>query len=131
MNLCIRNCSIDDPNPNPNQELGATYLQNQQTYIPSETTLTQPRPATNPSSALGLLLRSSKLKEMMEMAAVADCPPTPSPGLDLTPCSFLEDVQTYFDRHDSSGNGDQADDMIFGDLISSYVPPMFQCDFET
>ncbi|KAB5514473.1 hypothetical protein DKX38_028379 [Salix brachista] len=86
--------------------------------------------ATNPSSALGLLLRSSKFKEMMEMTAVADCPQTPSPGLDLTPCSFLEDVQTYFDRHDSSGYGDQADDMIFGDL-SSYVPPMFQCDFET
>uniref|UniRef100_B9IM93 AP2/ERF domain-containing protein n=1 Tax=Populus trichocarpa TaxID=3694 RepID=B9IM93_POPTR len=117
--------------PNPNQELGTTFLQiNQQTYQPSETTLTQPRPATNPSSALGLLLQSSKFKEMMEMTAVADCPPTPPSGLDPTPCSFLEDVQTYFDCLDSSNYGDQGDDMIFGDL-NSFVPPMFQCDFET
>ncbi|KAJ6857294.1 hypothetical protein NC651_038867 [Populus alba x Populus x berolinensis] len=58
---------------------------------------------------------------MVEMTAVTDCPPTPP---------FLEDVQTYFDCHDSSSYGDQGDGMIFGDL-NSFVPPMFQCDFET
>ncbi|CAK7338135.1 unnamed protein product [Dovyalis caffra] len=125
----------DSAHPNPTQELGliTSFLHdNQQTYQPSEpseTTLIQPRPAANPTSALGLLLQSSKFKEMMEMTAVTDCPPTPSSGFDLTPCSFPEDVQTYFECQDSSNHG-EGDDMIFGDL-NSFVPPMFQCDFET
>ncbi|KAL9399610.1 hypothetical protein Peur_008571 [Populus x canadensis] len=114
---------------NPNQELGPTFLHNEQTYQPSETTLIPLRPAAaNPTSALGLLLQSSKFKEMMEMTSVTDCPQTSSSELELTPCSFPEDVQTYFECQYSSSYGDQGDDMIFGDY-NSFMPPMFHSDF--
>lgn len=99
----------------------------------------QPRPSTA-TSALGLLLQSSKFKEMMEMTSAADpCPPSPSPSpspppplpeLEAPQCSFPEDVQTYFVDHqcqDSSGFVD-GNDGIFGEL-NSFMQPMFPCDF--
>ncbi|KAJ6914279.1 hypothetical protein NC651_016519 [Populus alba x Populus x berolinensis] len=87
---------------------------------PSETILIPLRPAAaNPTSALGLLLQSSKFKEMMEMTAVTDCPPT---------SFFPKDVQTYFECQYSSSYGDQGDDMIFGDY-NLFMPPMFHFDF--
>lgn len=121
------NIGTDNSITKPNQELGLTFLNNQQTYQPGETTFVPPRPA-NATSALGLLLQSSKFKEMMEMTAVTDCPSTPA-ELDAPACSFPEDVQTYFECQDSSSYGEE-DDMIFGDL-NSFVPQMFQCDFDS
>ncbi|KAL4654457.1 hypothetical protein ACB092_01G379800 [Castanea dentata] len=115
------------PNPN-NQELASTFLHNQQTYGSGETLLTQPRPAATATSALGLLLQSSKFREMMEMSSVAECSPMPSES-DPPQCSFPDDIQTYFDCQDSSVYG-EGDDNIFGEL-KSYVPPVFQCDFDT
>ncbi|KAG6770136.1 hypothetical protein POTOM_025806 [Populus tomentosa] len=48
---------------NLNQEFGPTFLHNEQTYQPSETTLIPLRPAAaNPILALGLLLQSSELE---------------------------------------------------------------------
>ncbi|CAL1415005.1 unnamed protein product [Linum trigynum] len=99
------------------------------------------RPA-NTTSALGLLLQSSKFKEMMEMTSATDHhhhhQPAPATvtSLELEPpqCSFPEDIQTYFGSQDSTssyggdGGGGSHDDMIFGD-INSFVPPMFHCDF--
>lgn len=115
------------PNPN-NQELASTFLHNQQTYSSGETLLTQPRPAATATSALGLLLQSSKFREMMEMSSVAGCSPMPSES-DPPQSSFPDDIQTYFDCQDSSVYG-EGDDNIFGEL-KSYVPPVFQCDFDT
>lgn len=98
----------------------------------------QPRPTTA-TSALGLLLQSSKFKEMMEMtSASADCPlsssPPPPPPLELDyqplQCSFPDDMSTYFDDHqcqDSSSFAD-GDDSIFSEL-NSFMQPMFPCDF--
>lgn len=99
----------------------------------------QPRPATA-TSALGLLLQSSKFKEMMEMtSAGADCalsspPPPLLPELDDQPlgCAFPEDIRTYFDDNrcqDSSSFAD-GDDSIFSEL-NSFMQPMFPCDFDT
>ncbi|KAJ4839774.1 hypothetical protein Tsubulata_026569 [Turnera subulata] len=137
------NNPIHHPNPglgpnnstatNPNLEHALTFLQDQPTTSypissgdnTTAAALIPPRPA-NATSALGLLLQSSKFKEMMEMTAVADCPSTPA-ELDPPPCSFPEDVQTYFECQDSSSYGEE-NDIIFGDL-NSFVPPMFQCDF--
>ncbi|CAN1166860.1 AP2-like ethylene-responsive transcription factor At1g16060 [Linum perenne] len=130
--------------PNPSHELGFNFFQaqpsheqqQQQTYHqqPTEpttsTTVVQPRPSTNTKSALGLLLQSSKFKEMMEMTSlVVDRPSTPT-NLELEPpqCSFPEDIQTYFGSQDSSNYEESTSDMIFGD-INSFVPPMFNCDF--
>ncbi|KAK6135631.1 hypothetical protein DH2020_030642 [Rehmannia glutinosa] len=90
---------------------------------PSDTTdapgaLSQPRPATA-TSALGLLLQSSKFKEMMEMTLAAECPSTPRESSDLHPpqsCSIIpDDIKTYFESNDFSAYNDEGDDDdIFG-----------------
>ncbi|XP_021276925.1 AP2-like ethylene-responsive transcription factor At1g16060 [Herrania umbratica] len=112
------------------QELNLNFFNNNQLQAsnPSDQSLpTQPRP-TNATSALGLLLQSSKFKEMMEMTSTADhCQLTPVVS-EPVQCSFPEDIQTYFGCQDSSSYGD-ADDIIFGEL-NSFMPPMFQCDFD-
>ncbi|KAK3221655.1 hypothetical protein Dsin_008680 [Dipteronia sinensis] len=105
---------------------------------PSETILLsqQPRPVTA-TSALGLLLQSSKFKEMMEMTTTsssADYVYTPPPPLmesdNPLQCSFPEDIQTYFGGcQDSNSFGEGDDDIIFSEL-NSLVPPMFQCGFD-
>ncbi|WRX31705.1 AP2/ERF domain - like 10 [Theobroma cacao] len=114
----------------PTQELNLNFVNNNQLQAsnPSDQSLlTQPRPA-NATSALGLLLQSSKFKEMMEMTSAADhCQLTPAVS-EPVPCSFPEDIQTYFGCQDSSSYGD-VDDIIFGEL-NSFMPPMFQCDFD-
>ncbi|KAK4415153.1 AP2-like ethylene-responsive transcription factor [Sesamum alatum] len=95
---------------------------------PSETSnaaLSQPRPATA-TSALGLLLQSSKFKEMMEMTLAAECPSTPQES-DPPQSSIPEDIKTYFESNDFCAyNVDQGDD-IFGEL-SSFMQPMVQFD---
>ncbi|KAB2079510.1 hypothetical protein ES319_A05G009200v1 [Gossypium barbadense] len=101
--------------------------------IPSETLLTQPRPG-NATSALGLLLQSSKFKEMMEMtsAVVVDqCQFTPPPSTTSEPTrySFPENVETYLECQDSSSLADEDRDIIFGEL-NSFMAPMFSCDID-
>ncbi|XWS73133.1 hypothetical protein CRYUN_Cryun02cG0099100 [Craigia yunnanensis] len=118
--------------PNPNQELNLSFFGNnnqqlQASNIPNGTLLTQTRPA-NATSALGLLLQSSKFKEMMQMtSAIDDCQLTSSVS-EPVQCNFPEDIQTYFECQDSSSYGD-GDDIIFGEL-NSFIPPMFQCDLD-
>ncbi|TYG66543.1 hypothetical protein ES288_D05G009700v1 [Gossypium darwinii] len=101
--------------------------------IPSETLLTQPRPG-NATSALGLLLQSSKFKEMMDMtsAVVVDqCQLTPPPSTTSEPTrySFPENVETYLECQDSSSLADEDRDIIFGEL-NSFMAPMFSCDID-
>ncbi|MFQ6669731.1 hypothetical protein Gotur_034858 [Gossypium turneri] len=119
--------------PNPDQELDLTFFngnnhnqQLQESDVISETLLTQPRPV-NATSALGLLLQSSKFKEMMEMTSAATDHRQSTPMIsEPVRCGFPEDIQPYFECQDSScyGNGD---DLIFGEL-NSFGPSMFQCD---
>ncbi|XP_056176799.1 AP2-like ethylene-responsive transcription factor At1g16060 [Syzygium oleosum] len=131
-----------DLNPSPNfslassslpassHQLGISYFQNQQANVPIEsleTLPTQPRRA-NATSALGLLLQSSKFKEMMEMTSAVDC----SSSLwesELPQCSsFPDEVKTHFECHDLSC-GTEGDDMIFADL-NSVSHPMFKLELE-
>ncbi|KAI4344332.1 hypothetical protein L6164_011570 [Bauhinia variegata] len=115
--------------PNPNQEHAFNFFHNHPSYNNGEETkVAQPRPAaTTTTSALGLLLQSSKFKEMMEMASAADL--SPPPESELPQCSFPDDIQTYFECEDSSNGYGEEDDIIFSEL-NSFVPPMFQCEFE-
>ncbi|XP_021822580.1 AP2-like ethylene-responsive transcription factor At1g16060 [Prunus avium] len=114
---------------NPNdQERGLGFF-NTLAYSPGETIVTTqlPRPTTA-TSALGLLLQSSKFKEMMEMTTATDTISS-QPELDTPQCTFPDDIQTYFDCQESSSYG-EGDDLIFSEL-NSFMPTMFQCDFTT
>ncbi|EXC14079.1 AP2-like ethylene-responsive transcription factor [Morus notabilis] len=124
------------PNPNgdlinstsptsPNPHLGLMRLS--ATGDPAATT---PRNGggsggASPSSALGLLLQSTKFKEMLERTSAADAPPEMEPPRR----SFPEDIQTYFDCQDSSSYT-EGDDILFGDLGNTFasVPINFHCE---
>ncbi|PSR96820.1 AP2-like ethylene-responsive transcription factor [Actinidia chinensis var. chinensis] len=117
-------------NHNPNLDLTPTdesppaCLHHHQTPTSAaESTFPPPRPA---SRALGILLQSSKFKEMLEWTS-ADCqsPPTES---EPPRSSFPDDIQTFFDCQDSGGFT-ECDDITFGDL-SSFASHMFQGEFD-
>uniref|UniRef100_A0A151UF47 AP2-like ethylene-responsive transcription factor At1g16060 family n=1 Tax=Cajanus cajan TaxID=3821 RepID=A0A151UF47_CAJCA len=130
----IINSNLIDPVPNiendftpkPNQEKGLNFFRSQEPLSNEEgtLTLTQPRPAAA-TSALGLLLQSAKFKEMMEMTSAADLS-APPPDSELPPCTFPDDIQTYFECEDSNRYG-EGDDIMFSDL-NRFMPPMFHCD---
>lgn len=123
---------VADVTQNPIDHQGQTglgFFHNLAYSPPEETVMTQlPRPTTA-TSALGLLLQSSKFKEMMEMTSATDSSMTSSspPELDLPQCMFPDDIQTYFDCQDSTSYG-EVDDAMFNEL-NSFIPSMFQCDF--
>ncbi|KAL3532978.1 hypothetical protein ACH5RR_006499 [Cinchona calisaya] len=135
--------TIIDPNPNvdtnfiptpdqifaPNSTHQHQYHQQLQ---PSETidiTLTQSRPASA-TSAVGLLLQSSKFKEMMEMTLAADQCPSASTTLECEPtqCSIPDAVQTFFATPDLGSYLDQGQEDIFSELINPFMQPMLQFD---
>ncbi|KAG6430848.1 hypothetical protein SASPL_108921 [Salvia splendens] len=91
----------------------------------SDATSSQPHPPTTATSALGLLLQSSKFKEMMEMTLAAEYPSTPThSGPDPPQCSIPDDIKTYFESNEFSNYNEQGDD-IFGEL---FMQPMVQFD---
>ncbi|TKY73156.1 AP2 ethylene-responsive transcription factor [Spatholobus suberectus] len=120
----IPNCETNFT-PNPNQEQGFNFFRSQESFNNEEATSTQPRPAAA-TSALGLLLQSSKFKEMMEMTSAADLSIPPPPESELPPCTFPDDIQTYFECEDSKRYGEE-DDIMFSEL-NSFVSPMFHYD---
>ncbi|XP_047945058.1 AP2-like ethylene-responsive transcription factor At1g16060 [Salvia hispanica] len=91
----------------------------------SDATSSQPRPPTTATSALGLLLQSSKFKEMMEMTLAAEYPSTPTHSdPDPPQCTIPDDIKTYFESSEFSDYNGQGDD-IFGEL---FMQPMVQFD---
>lgn len=126
-----------NPNPNPNPEpsssspnpikeiVGLNFLHDQQQQS-SSSGETGTETAGRSSSALGLLLQSSKFKEMLERtSSVADSPPS---EVEPPRRSFPDDIQTYFDCNDSGRFCDDDDhDNIFGDLASA----MFPCELDS
>lgn len=137
------NNNTNNPNPNsnpiidtnltpaPDQDQITNFIHHEEQPPPlvaADVALARPRPTTA-TSALGLLLQSSKFKEMMEMTSVAE-DPTALPAESEPPRgSFPEDIQTYFESQDlGSYGGGGGDDFLFGDL-NSFMQPMLQCDF--
>ncbi|KAI3771939.1 hypothetical protein L6452_03111 [Arctium lappa] len=143
------NTNIIDASPNPNiniidatltpsanDDIGLNFLHENQPpqqvaeMVSPTVTATVPYPSrsTTATSALGLLLQSSKFKEMMEMTNAAEYT---SPPLDSTiapPCNnFPEEIQVHFESQDFGGyNG--GDDFIFGDL--NFMHNMLHSDFD-
>lgn len=124
--------SAQAPNPNPStddhgHELGLSFLQQQHGSEAAEpTTPSHARTGGSgcASSALGLLLQSSKFKEMLEKTTNADCLSTPPDQAEMPRSSFPEDIQTYFDCQESN------DDVIFEDF-KYFSSPMFNCELES
>ncbi|KAK4344442.1 hypothetical protein RND71_037536 [Anisodus tanguticus] len=136
--------------PTPNHSIGSTststmtstststsaallypYLQLTSGTTMPNASMSQTRPPSA-TSALGLLLQSTKFKEMMEMTLAAECPPAPVELFDPGPpqsSSFPEDIKTYFDTQEFGNFGhDQGDDMIFNE-INSFMQPLLEFDF--
>lgn len=119
-----------NPTPNPIPEPSQSGFMSQQAGSSgSDQSLGLPRPGGggSTSSALGLLLQSSKFKEMLERTSVLDGPSTPRES-DPPRRSFPDDIQTYFDCQDS-GSYAEGDDIIFGDL-NSIASPIFHCELD-
>lgn len=114
-----------NPIPNPKHELELSFTSHQESSSVMETAVPPTRPSA--SSALGLLLQSSKFKEMLERTSANDCPLTPQEP-DQPRRSFPDDIQTYFDCQDS-GTYAEGDDIIFGDL-NSLSSPIFHCELD-
>ncbi|KAL2338557.1 hypothetical protein Fmac_013003 [Flemingia macrophylla] len=127
------NCSSNFT-PNANQEQELSLFHNQQdslTNIVEEATLVphQPRPA-GATSALQLLLQSSKFKEMLEMtSSVTNVSTAEVESVELPQCTFPDHIQTYFEYEDSNRYED-GDDVMFNEFSS--IVPFYHCDeFET
>ncbi|KZT76944.1 hypothetical protein F511_46032 [Dorcoceras hygrometricum] len=91
-----------------------------------DATTSQPPPvAAAATSALGLLLQSSKFKEMMEMTLAAEYPSTTQDQFEYPPQSSIpDDIKTCFESNDfCSYEGDD----IFEDL-NSFMQPMVEFD---
>ncbi|XP_019248302.1 PREDICTED: AP2-like ethylene-responsive transcription factor At1g16060 [Nicotiana attenuata] len=152
------NNTIDQPNPNetnmiptPNHSIGSTSTTTTTTttsvsasasasaaliyshfQLTSSTTMpdvsvTQTR-LPSATSALGLLLQSTKFKEMMEMTLAAECPPEPVELFDPPQSNFPEDIKTYFDTQEFGGH-DQGEDMNIFNEINSFMQSLLQFDF--
>ncbi|CAA3023472.1 AP2-like ethylene-responsive transcription factor At1g16060 [Olea europaea subsp. europaea] len=122
-------------NPDLNGPVDITHMQNSDEEIHDhhhlkissghhETTVKPPRleNGTTCPSTLGILLQSSKFKELVEQTAACDSPSTSEPEPPRS--SFPDDIQTSFDFQDSSSNFAEEYDIIFGDLNS------FQCELD-
>lgn len=128
--------NTNDSEPNTNLEPGLSCLVSNQAASSSATEMTLADPPRPPgagtgsaSSALGLLLQSSKFKEMLEGTSVVDSSPPTSQESDHPPRrSFPDDIQTYFDCQDSGNLYAESEDIIFGDLNSIASVPIFDCE---
>ncbi|KAJ0819364.1 putative transcription factor AP2-EREBP family [Helianthus annuus] len=122
-------------NPNGTQDPESTFSYNNhnnqqpETSSSGETTTSvlPPLRTSTASSALGLLLQSTKFKEMYERTSVVDSP-SPPPESDMPRRNFPDDIQTYFDCHESNSYV-ESEDTIFADL-NSFDAPMFQCELD-
>ncbi|KAI3521137.1 hypothetical protein L1887_10598 [Cichorium endivia] len=136
-NGCQTNFDLN-PLPDASQDTGLTCYYNHPNQQPESsssgetTTSVAPPPRGSAggtaSSALGLLLQSTKFKEMLERTSAADSPSTP-PESDMPRRSFPDDIQTYFDC-DESNSYAEGEDNLFADL-SSFAAPMFQSELDS
>lgn len=145
----INQNNVNNPQQNPNcdanpiqnldQKIELDFIPHQPSSNVNETEETDPARSSGTggpaSSALGLLLQSSKFKEIMERTSAADCPSTPHP---LTPPesdrdpprrSFPDDIRTLFDWQDPISYTDGDDIDIFREL-NPFAPPILHYEFD-
>ncbi|GAA0153231.1 DNA-binding transcription factor [Lithospermum erythrorhizon] len=101
-------------------------LNNSSSTTCNDERLFQTRPTTA-TSALGLLLQSSKFKELMEMNMAVECSTTPDSD-DPPQFRFPEDIQTQFDGFRGYCDNNEGDDEFFGELNSFMQPPVLPFD---
>ncbi|KAJ7952008.1 AP2-like ethylene-responsive transcription factor [Quillaja saponaria] len=121
--------SNGDVNPIQDHELGfVPHNQLSSTTTSGGTTVDPPGSigGASASSALGLLLQSSKFKEMLERTSMVDCASTPP---EPARRNFPDDIQTFFDCQDSSSSYTGSDDIVFGDL-NSLASSIFHCELD-
>ncbi|XP_076938488.1 AP2-like ethylene-responsive transcription factor At1g16060 [Bidens hawaiensis] len=113
---------------NQSQHPESTFIYNNQLPESSSsgetTTSVLPPPR---GTAPGLLLQSTKFKEMLEQTSAVDSP-SPAPESDLPRGNFPADIQTYFDCNELNSYV-EGEDNIFADL-NSFSAPMFQCELD-
>ncbi|KAK4781300.1 hypothetical protein SAY87_017406 [Trapa incisa] len=119
-----------DHNHNHNMPMQSTLSQGALDLAAASTTH-QPRPSSA-TSAVGLLLRPSELREMVEMTPAADGHASLSPeesSADVVPntCSFPEDIQTYFEWQQEWSCLEEGDSSLFGEL-NTFGAPLFHYD---
>ncbi|CAI9773661.1 unnamed protein product [Fraxinus pennsylvanica] len=130
------NTEYPQPNPNPmsnpNPELGFGFL-HLLTQSSSSAEIADPhlRPGSgaSTSSALGILLQSSKFKEMLEQTTAQDNHPSSPLEPDAPRRTFPDDIQTSFEFQESSSFAEEHD-IIFGDLNSSFASQIFQSELD-
>ncbi|KAL8042799.1 hypothetical protein ABFX02_09G076500 [Erythranthe guttata] len=114
----------------PGQQLGLDLLdQHRESPSPTETTEISAYPSgANATSALGILLQSSKFKEMLKQTATCSNSSSNSEP-DPPKSSFPDHIQTSFDIQDSSSFVEEHD-IVFGDY-DSFASSMFHCELDT
>ncbi|XP_071725075.1 AP2-like ethylene-responsive transcription factor At1g16060 [Rutidosis leptorrhynchoides] len=127
---------IDVTLPSTSHDLGLNYVPDQQKNQPPMEmvlpTLAEPIAYSSRSptatSALGLLLQSSKFKEMMEMTTAAEFTSTPLESTLEPSCNkFPEEVQVHFESQDF-GDYNGGDDFIFGGM--NFMHNMLHSEFD-
>ncbi|OAY79101.1 AP2-like ethylene-responsive transcription factor [Ananas comosus] len=117
-----------------------SFLQQQQAMDQEISQLNDPHPAPSAtaSSALGLLLQSTKFKEMLERTSAGGGGEETSPSTEMLPpeferrpssCSFPEDIQTFFEGQNSENYIDD-NDAIFRDL-DAFSSSIFECALDS
>ncbi|BAT76141.1 hypothetical protein VIGAN_01410400 [Vigna angularis var. angularis] len=124
------NCTSSNftPNPDQEQEQELSFLHNQDsvnTVVEEATSVTHQPRASGATSALELLLQSSKFKEMMEMTSVANM--STQMESELPQCAFPDHIQTYFEYEDSN-RYEEVDDLMFKFNEFSSIVPFYHCD---
>ncbi|GER49121.1 AP2-type transcription factor [Striga asiatica] len=133
------NIDINDTTQNPGQDVGLTFFSDQ-SESPTVTENTAPSPnfidGDATSSSLGIFIKSSRFKEIMDQTSVSDKSPSSNsePEPELEPetgairSSFPDDIQTSFDFQDSSSFADEHD-IIFGNY-DSFVSSVLEYEID-
>lgn len=131
----LRPNSNNQPSPNSDVTTAPSTPSPELGFVSSGSAQTTHHGATSAPSALGLLLQSSKFKEMLELNAGSDSSssllPSTSPEVDPPRGrSFPEHIQTYFDCQDYSGSYAEGHDILFGDLRNTFEDSAIEFDCE-
>ncbi|CAL9091494.1 unnamed protein product [Musa textilis] len=120
-----------DAEPGSHGSAGQSMQQEEGISVRGISQFPEPREAgVATSSALDLLLQSSKFKEMLEKTSAESSSTSSTPGCDDKPtgCSFPDYIQTYFECQDNGGFIEE-EDSIFGDL-STLISPITEFELD-